>query len=147
MPTSTTFNWGTVNIGYTLGDVLAAAFLFAYEALKSYLEGLMFGAIMGSPFAKYLMGPLLKHMMKVFGKQLGPEITKEIIATVLKIIYGESLGGKGGSAVAEGISDKDLGAWLTDPLGTGSSKMADQIEEWVDGEAQPTVRDEAPHGR
>ena len=41
-----------------------------------------------------------------------------------------------GGAVADGFSDKDLGAWVTDPLGTGSGKIADGIASWVDGESE-----------
>lgn len=144
MPTSIIVNWGTVNVGYTLGDVLAAMFLAAFDALKSYLEDKLFSKLMGSKLMNKLLGailrPILAAILKAGGKKLmiklGKEIAREIVKGVLKAIYGETLGGKMGDAASKGFSDKDVGAWATDPFGTASNKMADKIAAWVDGESE-----------
>lgn len=144
MPTSIIVNWGTVNVGYTLGDVLAAAFLIAFEALQTFAEDKLFAKLMGTSLMNKLLRklfrPVLGAILKAGGRKLAiklaKEIAKEIVSGVFKAIYGESLGGRGGKLVEPIFSNKEVGAWVTDPLGTASGKAADGIASWVDEQSE-----------
>ncbi|WP_437677278.1 hypothetical protein [Sorangium sp. So ce131] len=140
MPTSLVINWGTVNVGFTKGDLAAGALLFALEALKSYIEDKVFGALMGSKLTKKLLGSLMLRLFRKAGgdKVLGA-LAEEIVKSTLKIIYGETFGGKLGDVAKEKFFNDQsaLGEWLTDPAGKGMNKAADGLAAWVDSMAEP----------
>ncbi len=85
MPTSMIVNWGTVNVGFTLGDVIAAAFLTAFEALQTFTEDKLFAKLMGTK----LMNKLLRG------------IFRSVLGAILKA------GGQAGHQVREGAREGD----------------------------------------
>lgn len=38
-PTSLCFNWSSVDVGFTWGDLVASLLCFAFDSLKSFIEG------------------------------------------------------------------------------------------------------------
>jgi len=148
MPTSMIFNWGTVNVGFTLGDIVAAIVLFVLEAITSYICDKLAGKFsrwagrtLTNKLAGALLTPLLTYFRKHLAGKLANKIAEETTKAVAKFIWGEGLGGTAGNHAADWATkhgtNKDATAWATDPVGTGSEKFANWGQQYVDNHAEP----------
>ncbi|GEM_PF-4625412 len=138
-PTSLVANWGSVELGFTWGDLLATVLHFAFDSLKSFLEGKLFESL-----DNLIPKGLLKNQMKSLLGRLGlPKIYRGALGrfasmsenlvgnTITKLsstLYGEVFGG-------------NLGASLGNPdpisaISNAASSGADKLGAWIDGRSE-----------
>lgn len=141
LPTCETFNWGTVILGMTKGDMVAGFLLIGFDLLKSWIENAVFGKV----FEKLLPRGALKGQMTslldwrkiptIFLDDAGkPDLLPgslgaDTLEGLFKYIYGKTVGGSYG----EGWAD-----WLPIKLLSGEP-VGDSIEDlgaWIDGRAE-----------
>lgn len=141
-PTSITFNWGTVELGFTLGDLVSSLLCFAFDSLKSFLEYLAFSKLAG-----FLPKGLFKNQMKSLLGRLGlPKIFRgaggrfasmserlvgEGLTAAGKALYGEMFGG-GNLGQATGFDSIDPVNMVASAAGEG----ADRLGAWIDGRSE-----------
>ncbi len=141
-PTSLCFNWSTVDVGFTLGDLVATVLCFAFDSLKSYLEGLAFGKF-GDKLPKGLFKGQMKGLLGLLGlpkifrgaggkfASLAEEGVMKGLVALGSAAYGELLGG--------GTAGTAIGLDKIDPINmisNGASDGADRIGAWVDGRSE-----------
>jgi hypothetical protein len=137
MPTAITFNWGTIKIGFTWGDLAATLICIAFQSAKSALLNLLFD----KAFDKFLPKGLFKSQMKsILGKFGLPKIfrgeggrfasmaEKEVstfLESVAKDLYG---GGE------RQVGDANLATQiLSGDVVTGKEGLANQLGDYIDG--------------
>lgn len=141
-PTSLCFNWGSINVGFTWGDLLATVLCFAFDSLKSYLEYLAFDWL-----SKFIPKGLFKSQMLALLGRLGlPKIYRgvggkfasmserlvsETIMGITKAVYGELFGG-GNLGEATGFANVDP----TNIVSNGAVSAAERLGAWVDGRSE-----------
>jgi hypothetical protein len=140
MPSSMTFNWGSVIVGITAGDVWAAVFLVVFDMAKSALENYLFGkAVKGLGRTGFFPGmraparwliekmgwnKLILEIAKdgmIKGSSFSQELVNQVVGLAAKSFYSESQGGK----IAP-----------LDPIGDFATTSADEIGDWVDGRSE-----------
>jgi hypothetical protein len=148
MPTSLVPNWGTVNVGFTLGDIVAAVVLFVLEAVTSYICDRLTGRFskwagkaLAEKLAASIATPILRFFLSAEAGELAGDVAKETAKAVAKGLWGEGFGGKAGDYVNEQATkrgaDKDVADAATDPFGTGMNKTADALGGYLDKNADP----------
>ncbi len=143
-PTSLCFNWGSINIGFTWGDLVAGLLCFAFDSLKSYIEGAIFGALFKRfPVPKGLFKGQMKSLLgrlglpKVFRGQGGrfasmsEKLVAEGVSTASKALYGEMFGG-GNLGQATGFDNIDP----VNGIANGAAAGADRVGAWIDGRSE-----------
>lgn len=141
-PTSLCFNWSSVDVGFTWGDLVASLLCFAFDSLKSFIEGKIFGKLFGKLprglFKGQMKGLLgLLGLPKVFrgagGKfaSLAEEQVAEGLDALGSVIYGELLGG-GTTGTALGLGPIDL----VDKGSNFVGLQAEKLGAWIDGRSE-----------
>lgn len=142
MPTSLVVNWGTVVLGFTWGDLLAAVLIIAADSLLSYISGKVFGKLFEKVLPKGLFKGQAMAMLRRLGisrvfrgaggrfASLSEKLVGDTVQGVFGLVYGQLLGGTAGTAA--GIPNFD-------PFGrTGdaATKGAEAAGAWVDGRSE-----------
>lgn len=141
MPTSLTVNWGTVVLGFTWGDLVAAVLIFAADSLISYIQGKVFDWLLGKLPPGLFKGQFLAllrrfNLPRVFRgaggrfSSLSQKLAQETIKGVTGLVYGQLLGGTAGTAA--GIPNFDPFSRSGDAAAAG----ADKVGAWVDGRSE-----------
>lgn len=141
-PTSLTFNWGTVNLGFTWGDLVAGLLCFAFDSLKSYLEGKMFDAL-GEKLPK---GLFKSQMLALLGRLGLPKRFRGEggrFASMSERLVGDALKALAKAAYGEVFSGGNVGRVTgfdrIDPINMISNAAtagADRIGAWIDGRSE-----------
>lgn len=141
-PTSLTVNWGTVELGFTWGDLVATLLCFAFDSLKSYLEYRFFGWLFGKLPKGLFKGQMLSllgrlGLPKVFrgagGRfaSMAEKMVNEGLTALGKAIYGEVFGG-GNVGNATGFADVDP----INMISSAATDGADRLGAWIDGRSE-----------
>jgi hypothetical protein len=142
MPTSLVVNWGTVILGFTWGDLLAAVLIIAADSLISYIQGKIFDKLFDKFLPKGLFKSQTMAMLRRFNISRvfrGPggrfaSLSESLVGGAAKgvfgLVYGQLLGGSAGQAA--GIPNFDPFSRTGDAATAG----AEQVGAWVDGRSE-----------
>jgi hypothetical protein len=141
-PFSLCINWGTVELGFTWGDLVATLLCFAFDALKSFLEYLAFKKLSSLIPPGLLKGQMLSllgrlGLPKVFrdvgGRfaSMSTKLVSEGLTAVGKAVYGEIFGG-GNVGQATGFDSVDP----VNGVANAAAKGADRVGAWIDGRSE-----------
>jgi hypothetical protein len=149
MPTSLVIpNWSTVNLGFTWGDLLAGIIIGALDALKSYIEGKLFGKLFDKLPPGLFKGPMMNLLRRlglpmVFRGQggrfasLSSKMVAETLQGVTKFVYGKTVGGSWGDGnINSVLNSNPVTGILTGETWGGTGGLGDTIGAYVDGRAE-----------
>jgi hypothetical protein len=133
MPTSLVINWGSVELGFTWGDLCAAILCYLYDllvaeimdALGGWLVGLLPPGLLKGPFLSLLRASGLPKIFRGEGGRFA-SMALELSEKTLDFMVGEALDGVGG-----------IGGELGVPApGDMAADAATHVGAWVDGRAE-----------
>lgn len=141
-PTSLSFNWGSVELGFTWGDLAATILCFAYDSLKSYLEYRAFSKLAGfipkGLFKTQMLGLLgrvgLPKIYRGAGGRfasMSERLVREGLTAAGKALYGEMFGG-GNLGQATGFDRIDP----VNMVSNAAAEGADRVGAWIDGRSE-----------
>jgi hypothetical protein len=159
-PTSRVINWSHVKVGWTTGDLLAWAFMVAWDAGTSFAVNKVFRRLTNAgkgwlpSLGKRLPQGLKRRMANAY-QEFVPRWTPKgketpiflAVETLQKAIFNEVFGGQVGSDVGDKIKQrvddptgKEAVNLAFDPLGWPGEKMGEALGRWFDSrsEALPT---------
>ncbi len=126
LPTSLTFNWGTVEIGFTLADFINGILNMAFDALISFIIGKTAGAL-----ANRLPRGLLKSQtMSLLGRLGLPKVMRGEggrFASMSEALVGEAFKSLFGEVAGRGLGATPVGGTATSAIASFSTGLADAI--------------------
>lgn len=143
-PTCVVANWGTVDIGFTWGDLVASLICGLFDALKAILESALMG-VGGNLLAK--TGLLKSQMNRLFkgmsikGKpdaNVGDEVREEVFGAILGAAYASLVGGRAGDKTGfnDVLNSNAVTGMLTGETVTNGNGFANHMGALVDGNAE-----------